>query len=93
MDCSNPSTTKLNRLEENIGAVHVELTPDVLQLIEGAASKVTVRGARYSESFAEDDQSLRGAASRVHVAQAATLVFLRRSRYRQRSRPSLATPP
>jgi len=45
-----PGTTKLNRLEENLGAVDVELTPDDLREIEGAASKIKVRGARYSES-------------------------------------------
>jgi aryl-alcohol dehydrogenase-like predicted oxidoreductase len=39
-----PGTTKLNRLEENIGAVDVELTPDDLREIEGAASKITVHG-------------------------------------------------
>jgi aryl-alcohol dehydrogenase-like predicted oxidoreductase len=45
-----PGTTKLNRLEENLGAVDVELTPDDLREIEGAASKITVQGARYTES-------------------------------------------
>jgi aryl-alcohol dehydrogenase-like predicted oxidoreductase len=45
-----PGTTKLSRLEENLGAVDVERTPDDLREIEGAASKITVRGARYSES-------------------------------------------
>ena len=45
-----PGTTKLNRLEENLGAVYVELTPYDLREIEGAASKITVRGAWYSES-------------------------------------------
>src|SRR5437667_10945804 len=44
-----PGTTKLNRLEENIGAVAVELTPDDLREIDGAASKITVHGARYPE--------------------------------------------
>jgi aryl-alcohol dehydrogenase-like predicted oxidoreductase len=44
-----PGTTKLNRLEENIGAVAVELTPDDLHEIESAASKITVQGARYPE--------------------------------------------
>ena len=44
-----PGTTKLNRLEENVGAVAVELTPDDLGDIEDAASKVTVQGARYPE--------------------------------------------
>src|SRR5271167_3969914 len=44
-----PGTTKLNRLEENIGAVAVELTPDDLREIESAAAKITVQGARYPE--------------------------------------------
>jgi aryl-alcohol dehydrogenase-like predicted oxidoreductase len=44
-----PGTTKLHRLEENIGAAAVELTPDDLREIENAASKITVHGARYSE--------------------------------------------
>ncbi len=43
-----PGTTKLNRLEENLGAVNVELTPSDLAHIESLASKVTVHGARYS---------------------------------------------
>jgi aryl-alcohol dehydrogenase-like predicted oxidoreductase len=46
-----PGTTKLNRLEENIGAVAVKLTPDDLREIESAASKITVQGARYPESI------------------------------------------
>jgi aryl-alcohol dehydrogenase-like predicted oxidoreductase len=44
-----PGTTKLHRLEENIGAVAVELTPGDLREIDSAASKITVRGARYPE--------------------------------------------
>jgi aryl-alcohol dehydrogenase-like predicted oxidoreductase len=44
-----PGTTKLNRLEENIGASAIELTPDDLREIESAASKITVQGARYPE--------------------------------------------
>ena len=44
-----PGTTKLGRLEENIGAVSVQLTPDDLRDIEGAASQVPVQGARYPE--------------------------------------------
>jgi aryl-alcohol dehydrogenase-like predicted oxidoreductase len=44
-----PGTTKLHRLEENIGAVAVELTPDDLRGIEDAAAKITVQGARYPE--------------------------------------------
>jgi aryl-alcohol dehydrogenase-like predicted oxidoreductase len=44
-----PGTTKLDRLDENIGAVSVELMPDDLRDIESAASKITVQGARYPE--------------------------------------------
>ena len=46
-----PGTTKLSRLDENIGAVAVELTPDDLGQIEGAAAKITIQGARYPESM------------------------------------------
>ena len=46
-----PGTTKLSRLEENIGATAVELTPDDLREIESAASKITVQGARYPEDL------------------------------------------
>ncbi len=45
-----PGTTKLHRLEENMGAADIELTPDDLREIESAASQITVHGARYSES-------------------------------------------
>ena len=44
-----PGTTKLHRLEENIGATAVELTTDDLREIENAAAKITVQGARYPE--------------------------------------------
>ncbi len=46
-----PGTTKLHRLEENIGADDVALTSDDLRQIEDAASKITVRGARYPEEL------------------------------------------
>lgn len=46
-----PGTTKQHRLEENLGAVSVELTADDLREIDGAASKITVQGARYPESM------------------------------------------
>ena len=46
-----PGTTKLNRLEENIGAASIELTSDDLRDIENAASKITVQGARYPENL------------------------------------------
>jgi aryl-alcohol dehydrogenase-like predicted oxidoreductase len=45
-----PGTTKLHRLEENIGAVAVELTPDDLREIESAAAQITIQGARYPEA-------------------------------------------
>ena len=44
-----PGTTKLNRLDENIGALSLELTADDLSDIEEAAAKITVQGARYPE--------------------------------------------
>ncbi len=46
-----PGTTKRNRLEENIGAASVELTPDDLYNIDDAASKIAVQGARYPEKL------------------------------------------
>src|SRR5512137_942706 len=46
-----PGTTRLSRLEENIGAVNVELTPDDLQEIQNAAAKIAVQGARYPEEL------------------------------------------
>jgi aryl-alcohol dehydrogenase-like predicted oxidoreductase len=46
-----PGTTKLARLDENIGAFAVELTPADLREIESAAAKITIQGARYPESM------------------------------------------
>jgi aryl-alcohol dehydrogenase-like predicted oxidoreductase len=46
-----PGTTKLNRLDENIGSAEVELTPKDLRDIESAAAKITVQGARYPEKL------------------------------------------
>jgi aryl-alcohol dehydrogenase-like predicted oxidoreductase len=43
-----PGTTKLHRLEENLGAAAVELSPDDLDLIDTAVSQITVQGDRYS---------------------------------------------
>jgi aryl-alcohol dehydrogenase-like predicted oxidoreductase len=45
-----PGTTKLHRLEENLGAVNVELTPDDLREMADAAAKIEVRGARLPEA-------------------------------------------
>jgi aryl-alcohol dehydrogenase-like predicted oxidoreductase len=42
-----PGTTKLHRLEENIGAVAIKLTPEDLRQLETATSKITLQGARY----------------------------------------------
>jgi len=46
-----PGTTKLHRLEENIGAANVELTPEDLHQLETSASKIPVQGARYPEEL------------------------------------------
>ena len=46
-----PGTTKLARLDENIGAVTIKLTADDLRQIESAASKITIQGARYPEQL------------------------------------------
>ena len=46
-----PGTTKLARLEENLNAASIELTPDDLHAIDAAASKITVEGARYPEAL------------------------------------------
>ena len=44
-----PGTTKLHRLEENLGAANIELTPEDLRAIDNAASKIAIQGARYPE--------------------------------------------
>jgi aryl-alcohol dehydrogenase-like predicted oxidoreductase len=46
-----PGTTKLHRLEENLGAVNVELSPDDLRQLGAAAAKIPVQGARYPEEL------------------------------------------
>ncbi len=46
-----PGTTKLNRLQENIGAAAIELTPDDLREIENASLKIKMEGARYPENI------------------------------------------
>ncbi len=46
-----PGTTKLSRLDENIGAAAVQLTKEDLNEIENAASKITIQGARYPEKM------------------------------------------
>jgi aryl-alcohol dehydrogenase-like predicted oxidoreductase len=52
-----PGTRRLERLDENLGAVDVELTTDDLQAIESAAAQITVQGARYPE-FLEQQTNL-----------------------------------
>ena len=44
-----PGTTKIHRLEENLGGAEIELTTEDLQQIEEAASKIKIEGARYPE--------------------------------------------
>ncbi len=46
-----PGTTKLDRLDENIGAVAIELTADDLREIDSAAAQITVQGNRYPEKL------------------------------------------
>ena len=46
-----PGTTKLHRLEENIGAAAVQLTPGDLAKVENASSRIKVEGARYPENL------------------------------------------
>ena len=46
-----PGNKKPNRLDENIGALSIELTPDDLRDIDDAASKIKVQGARYPEKL------------------------------------------
>jgi aryl-alcohol dehydrogenase-like predicted oxidoreductase len=46
-----PGTTKIHRLEENLGAANVELSPDDLREIDSAASKIHVQGERYPEAM------------------------------------------
>lgn len=59
MDVLIPGTTKLSRLDENIRAAAIELTPDDLHEIESGASKLTVQGAPYPKTYANDG-SLKG---------------------------------
>jgi len=46
-----PGTTKLHRLEENIAAASIELSPHDLRQLEDAASKIPVQGARYPDEL------------------------------------------
>jgi hypothetical protein len=55
-----PGTTKRHRLEENLGAVDVGLTPEDLRNIDSALSKITVQGPRYPETTATNGRSLSG---------------------------------
>jgi aryl-alcohol dehydrogenase-like predicted oxidoreductase len=48
-----PGTTKLNRIEENLAAASIELTPDDLRSIDAAASQITVAGDRYPQAEAD----------------------------------------
>jgi aryl-alcohol dehydrogenase-like predicted oxidoreductase len=44
-----PGTTKLNRLDENLGALKLELTADDVAALEDASSRIKIEGARYPE--------------------------------------------
>src|SRR5204863_2676437 len=79
-----PGTTKLNRLEENLGAASVRLTPAELRPIDGAASKIKVQGARYPEHL-EKRTGLCDACRRLRGAQADAAAE-RRLRRRRRAR-------
>jgi aryl-alcohol dehydrogenase-like predicted oxidoreductase len=46
-----PGTTKIHRLEENLGGANVELTPEDLRQIDAAASNVPVQGERYPDAM------------------------------------------
>jgi aryl-alcohol dehydrogenase-like predicted oxidoreductase len=46
-----PGTTKLSRLQENIGATEIELTAEDLHEVNTAAAKITIQGARYPVSL------------------------------------------
>ena len=48
-----PGTTRLHRLEENLGAANVDLTPEDLRAIESASSNIRIEGARYPEMWVE----------------------------------------
>ena len=51
-----PGTTKLGRLDENIGAAAIELTPDDVRHMDAAAAKITIEGDRYPPAEAERAQ-------------------------------------
>lgn len=64
-----PATTKLHRLDKNIEAVSVELTPNDLRDIDDAASKITVQGARYPEKL----EQMTGRYSKAETADKRTI--------------------
>ena len=96
-----PGTTKLHRLEENLGAAGIELTPDDLREIEDAASKITIQGARLPEAVLEcrsaDGEGQRCAVRAPLHAQGAgkpkqtQAVSSGNWRFRPQSRPSFLT--
>ncbi|HEV8271003.1 MAG TPA: aldo/keto reductase, partial [Chitinophagaceae bacterium] len=46
-----PGTTKLHRLEENLGSINIEFTPDEIREIDNTSSEIKVEGARYPEQL------------------------------------------
>src|ERR1700730_11917848 len=67
-----PGTTKLGRLEENIAAAAIELTPDDLRHIDAAAAQITVEGDRYPQTEAERTQRYIGASCRRYKVASGT---------------------
>ena len=61
-----PGTTKLHRLEENLGAVNVELTEADLKEIDEASSSLKLEGARLPEPDVENDRTLRAESRKGH---------------------------
>ena len=51
LDCSNPGTTELEHLEENLGALKIDLKDDVFREIEDGFSKIHLQGARVPEDL------------------------------------------
>ncbi len=70
-----PGTTKLSRLDENIGATAVEVTQDDLREIENTASKITIQGERYPDP-GEKDRYLSG----QYVEEGSRLRAIRKTR-------------
>src|SRR4051812_11473548 len=87
-----PGTTKLHRLEENLGAADVELTADDLREIDAAASRITVQGARYPEHLEQMTGPWGGGEGRASHLRAGRRPDPRPHRRRQDEVPRQAVP-